>query len=131
MDISRRLRIARLLVLVQLVVASVSVVETMVVMAAGLGSPVVLLLTVGQVVLLGLAARALGRGGRVRLAVAAQVVFLVAGAGDLLVAAATGMPPALLPVVMRVLVPVAVLVLLRRDRVGLPLAVAGVGSVTR
>jgi hypothetical protein len=116
MDISQRRRTARLLVLVQLVVACVSVVETLVVMAFGLGSPVVLVLTVAQAVALGLAAGALGRGGRVRIVVAAQVVFLVTGGADLLVTALIGMPPALLPVVVRVALPLAVLVLLRRPR---------------
>lgn len=115
MDTGQRLRIARVLVLTELVLAATTAFEATVVAVVGMAPPLNPALTLVQIVLLALAARALGRG-RVRLARGLQVAILAVAAVDLVIAALVSMPPLLVPVLVRIVLPIAVLVLLRKPR---------------
>jgi hypothetical protein len=113
MDTGHRLRVARLLVLVQLVLALVSVAEVAALAAFGLFSPSVALVAVAHAVLLGLAARSLRRGGRLRVLRVVEVLVLLAAGAELLLGAWLGAAPLLMAVLVRVLLPLAVLALVR------------------
>ena len=111
-----RLRVVRVLLLLEVVLALVATVESAVVAAVGLGSPTSPLLTALVALVLALLTRRLGRGRGRRLVLAAQWVLLAAAAVDLLVALFQQVPPLLVPTLVRWVLPGAVVVLLRRQR---------------
>ena len=111
-----RLRVVRVLLLVEVVLAVVSVVETTTVAAVGLGSPAAALLTAVVAAVLAVATRRFGRGRGRRLVLALQWAFLASAAVDLVVALLEQVPPLLVPLLVRWVVPGAVVVLLRRQR---------------
>ncbi|WP_088320622.1 hypothetical protein [Kineosporia sp. R_H_3] len=118
---SGRMRVVRVLLLLELVVALVTTLEALVVAAVGMGTPVPAVLTAAVAVVLALAARDAGRAapGAVRrrwLVLAVQVVFLAAAGVDVTIAMLEGVPPLLLPALVRIAVPATVLVLLRGER---------------
>ena len=111
-----RLRVVRVLLLVEVVLAVVSAVETTTVAAVGLGSPAAALLTAVVAAVLAVATRRFGRGRGRRLVLALQWAFLASAAVDLVVALLEQVPPLLVPLLVRWVVPGAVVVLLRRQR---------------
>ena len=111
-----RLRVVRVLLLLEVLLALVATVESAVVAAVGLGSPTSPLLTALVALVLALLTRRLGRGRGRRLVLAAQWVLLAAAAVDLLVALFQQVPPLLVPTLVRWVLPGAVVVLLRRQR---------------
>lgn len=118
---SDRMRVVRVLLLLELVVALVTTLEAVVVAAVGFGTPVPAVLTAAVAVVLAVAARDAGRGapGAVRrrwLVLAVQVVFLVAAGVDVAIAMFEGVAPLLLPALVRIALPATVLVLLRGER---------------
>ena len=111
-----RLRVVRVLLLVEVVLAVVSTVESAVVAAVGLGSPAAPLLTGLVAVVLALLTRRFGRGRGRRSVLAVQWVLLASAAVDLVVALVQQVPPLPVPVLVRWVVPGAVVLLLRRQR---------------
>lgn len=111
-----RLRVVRVLLLVEVVLALVSTVESAVVAAVGLGSPAAPLLTGALAVVLALVTRRFGRGRGRRLVLAVQWVLLASAAVDLVVTLLQQVPPLPVPVLVRWVVPGAVVVLLRGRR---------------
>ncbi|GEM_PF-4483650 len=116
MDTSQRIRVARILILFELVLAVTSFIEASVFVAVGLSLPGSALLTLGHVVLLAVAARCLARGGPTWPARVLQILVLTSAVIDLVVAALVEMQPLPVVVGVRILVPVVVLLLLRGDR---------------
>jgi hypothetical protein len=112
---SPRMRVVRVLLLVQLVVALVTTVEATVVAAVGFGSPVAALLTAAVAVVLAVAARAVGRGRATWLVVAVQTVFLAAALVDVVISLVEVVAPLLVPMLVRIALPATVLVLVRLD----------------
>ncbi|WP_088288495.1 hypothetical protein [Kineosporia sp. A_224] len=118
---SDRMRVVRVLLLLELVVALVTTLEALIVAAVGFGTPVPAVLTGAVAVVLAVAARDAGRGtpGAVRrrwLVLAVQVVFLAAAGVDVVIAMFEGVAPLLLPALVRIALPATVLVLLRGER---------------
>ena len=112
-----RLRVARVLLLVEMVLALVSTLESAVVAVVGLGTPTAPLLTGGVAVVLALVTRRAGRPGRPfprRLVLVTQGVLLAAAGVDLVVALAEQAAPLLVPTLTRAVLPAAVVVLVRR-----------------
>lgn len=111
------LRTARLLVLLELLVATVSSVESAVVAGVGLGTPGAVLLTAAVAVVLARQSGRLGRGRVTRTLRVTQWAFLAMAAIDQLVALFL-VHAALLPlsVAVRVALPVAVLALTHEHR---------------
>jgi hypothetical protein len=114
-----RLRVVRVLLLVEVVLALMSTAESAVVATLGFGSPVSAVLTGLVAAVLALVTRRFGRGdgtrGR-RAVLAVQWVLLAAAAVDLVIAALQQVPPLLVPTLVRWVVPGAVVLLLRRQR---------------
>jgi hypothetical protein len=118
---SARMRVVRVLLLLELVVALVTTLESLVVVLVGMGGPVPTVLTAGVAVVLAVAARDVGRSapGAVRrrwLVLAVQVVFLTAAGVDVAISMLEGVAPLLVPALVRIAVPATVLVLLRGER---------------
>ncbi|MBI4941148.1 MAG: hypothetical protein HY830_10415 [Actinobacteria bacterium] len=118
---SDRMRVVRVLLLLEPVVALVTTLEALDVAAVGFGTPVPAVLTAAVAVVLAVAARDAGRGapGAVRrrwLVLAVQVVFLAAAGVDVVIAMFEGVAPLLLPTLVRIALPATVLVLLRGER---------------
>jgi hypothetical protein len=111
-----RLRVVRLLLLLEALVAAVSTVESAVVAGVGLGSPATVLLTGALVVVLALGARTAGRGRATRTAMIVQAVLLASAGIDVVIALVVQVAPLLLPTLVRIALPATVLVLLRRER---------------
>lgn len=112
-----RLRVVRVLLLVEVVLALVSTLESAVVAVVGLGSPAAPLLTGAVAVALALVTRRAGRPGRPfprRLVLLTQGVLLASAVVDVVVALAQHYPPLLVPTLTRLVLPGAVVVLARR-----------------
>jgi hypothetical protein len=114
-DPGPRARVVRVLLLVQLVVALVTTVEASVVAVVGLGSPVPALLTAAVCVVLGVAARAAGRGRGTWLVIAVQVVFLCSALVDVVIGLLEAVAPLPVPMLVRIALPATVLALVGLD----------------